>query len=314
MRKNRRGSSLHEVERWKEAGRIAAIVREEVKNMVKPGVSILKLCEKGEKLIRDLGGKPAFPLNVSQNEIAAHYTSPPKDKRKLKEGVVKIDVGVQKDGYIGDTAVTVPVGNVSDGIKEGIKAIGKILAYTLEGIKADIWVKTISKRIKTKAHELGFGVVSDLNGHQITRGNLHGELSIPSDPASISVKRKVKKGVVIAVEPFITLGRKDGETRPRRDFLPIYSVKNAEVMQTASNSFLTKIVDRFGLLPFAVRWLTNGKTDKEVLRGLSKLSKGGKLNVYPVLEETKERIVLQKEHTLFVQEDGVEVLTTTKDE
>lgn len=300
---------LGEIKHWKEAGKIAAKVREELKSMVEPGVPILKICEKGEERIKDLGGKPAFPLNVSQNEIAAHYTSPPKDGRKIREGVVKIDVGAQKDGFIGDTAVTLPVGDVQEKVKKGLQAIEGILDYTLAAFKEGVRVKTISKRIKSKAHELGFGVVRDLNGHQITRGKLHGKISIPSDPSSLNRNWKVEKGDVIAVEPFIAVGSKDGETRSRRDLLPIYAAKSETSTQSSFNSFLEEIITRFDTLPFAARWLTNGRSDKEVVRELTKLVRKGLLEVYPVLEEKRKRFVIQKEHTVFVQEDSAEILT-----
>ena len=96
------------LDKYIRAGEIAARVRERVREIVRENMPIIELCEKVESLIRSMGGKPAFPCNVSVNEVAAHYTSPPNDKRIIPENsVVKVDIGVHIDGYIADTATTV---------------------------------------------------------------------------------------------------------------------------------------------------------------------------------------------------------------
>ncbi|HDI12206.1 MAG TPA: M24 family metallopeptidase, partial [Candidatus Bathyarchaeota archaeon] len=96
------------LEKYRQAGEIAAEVREKMKRYVKEGMRIIEICEKAERLIKKRGGKPAFPCNISVNEIAAHYTSPPNDERRIPKGaVVKIDIGVHVDGYVADTAATV---------------------------------------------------------------------------------------------------------------------------------------------------------------------------------------------------------------
>src|SRR3990170_6258791 len=89
------------------SGKILRETREEMKPFVHENMPIIQVCEKAEKLIRAKGGKPAFPCNVSINEVAAHYTSPPNDKAKIPErAVAKVDLGVQVDGYVTDTAFT----------------------------------------------------------------------------------------------------------------------------------------------------------------------------------------------------------------
>ncbi|NIQ07909.1 MAG: type II methionyl aminopeptidase [Candidatus Korarchaeota archaeon] len=296
---------MKDEEKWREAGRIAAKVRTELTSMVRPGVSLLNMCEKGEQRIKELGGGPAFPINLSPNEIAAHYTSPPNGKWKAKEGVLKIDVGVQKEGFIGDTAISVPLGTPSKVMKKGLKAINEILEYTIAGIKEGVRVKTISRKIQTKAHELGFGVMKDLNGHQIKRGQLHAEITIPNVPSAFH-NNKLRKGMVLAIEPFIALGRKDGKTHSRRDLLPIYSVKPDARFRSP---FLSKIKRKYSSLPLAVRWLVNGWSKEEVIQNLSELATKGMVKVYPVLEETRGRLVLHKEHTVLVRSNSAEILT-----
>ena len=97
-----------DLQKYKRAGKIAREIRTEIKKTVKEGMPIIDICEKVEGMTREKGGRPAFPCNVSINEIAAHYTSPPKDKRTIPDkGVVKVDIGVHIDGYIADTATTI---------------------------------------------------------------------------------------------------------------------------------------------------------------------------------------------------------------
>src|SRR5207249_11282508 len=93
---------------FRKSGEIVARLRKDVPVMVKPGVQALRICDELEQKMRDLGGRPAFPVNVGINEVAAHYTSPPGDTLTIPAGcLAKNDCGVQVDGYVTDTSVTV---------------------------------------------------------------------------------------------------------------------------------------------------------------------------------------------------------------
>jgi methionyl aminopeptidase len=97
-----------ELEKFRQSGKILRETREEMRTQVHENMLVVDVCEKVEDLIRVKGGKPAFPCNVSINEVAAHYTSPPGDTLRIPEGsTVKVDLGVQVDGYVTDTAFTV---------------------------------------------------------------------------------------------------------------------------------------------------------------------------------------------------------------
>ncbi|MBM4401591.1 MAG: M24 family metallopeptidase, partial [Crenarchaeota archaeon] len=89
------------LEKFRLSGKILRETREEMRNFVRENMPIIQVCEKAEALIREKGGKPAFPCNVSINEVAAHYTSPPNDVRRIPEkALVKVDIGVHVDGYV----------------------------------------------------------------------------------------------------------------------------------------------------------------------------------------------------------------------
>src|SRR5512135_306641 len=95
------------LEKFYLSGKILRETREEMKSYVRENKPVIEVCEKAENLVRLKGGKPAFPCNVSINEITAHYTSPPNDKKTIPDkAVVKVDIGVQVDGYVTDTAFT----------------------------------------------------------------------------------------------------------------------------------------------------------------------------------------------------------------
>ena len=103
-----KGFDEEAIKKFKLSGKILRETREAMEHFVKEGMRIIDVCEKAEQLIREKGGKPAFPCNVSINEIAAHYTSPPGDDKVIPENsIVKVDLGVHVDGYVTDSAVTV---------------------------------------------------------------------------------------------------------------------------------------------------------------------------------------------------------------
>src|SRR5919107_6377606 len=97
------------------AGEIASTVRENARKKNHIGRTLFEICESIENEITSLGGNPAFPVNVSLNEIAAHYTAEPQDPIVVKDtDVIKIDLGVHIDGYIADTAVTISYNSKCD--------------------------------------------------------------------------------------------------------------------------------------------------------------------------------------------------------
>src|SRR3989338_2392885 len=151
--------------------------------LVKNDVKVLKLTEDIEKRIIELGGKPAWPVNVSINEIAAHYTSSIGDNLVLKEGdYVKVDIGAQVDGYLCDRAFTVKIGSKSDPM---IEASEKALEECLKLIKPGTKVSEISEVCENTVNGLGFNVIRNLAGHRIERNNQHAHPSIPNSRNSM---------------------------------------------------------------------------------------------------------------------------------
>lgn len=266
------------------AGRIAAKVRREAGSRVKEDIPLLEVAEYIENRIEELGAKPAFPCNISLNEVASHYT-PEDDTALFKKGdVVKIDIGVHIEGYIADTAVTIEAGtdNHSRLIKSCKEALEKAIAAVKDGAQTGAIGGIIEETIKKR----GFNPVRDLTGHSLERYRLHGGIAIPNYKSLFS--RKIKKDMVFAIEPFATYGK--GSIRYGRPH--IFAITGAKGQETS------QIAERFGTLPFTGRWVPGIKIKE--LKGIRE---------YFELIEAGGEIVAQAEHTVIVNSDGCEVIT-----
>jgi len=294
-----------ELEKFRLSGRILRETREEMKTHVHENMLIIEVCEKVEGLIRAKGGKPAFPCNVSINEVAAHYTSPPNDTMRIPEGsTVKVDLGVQVDGYVTDTAFTTsfnPEGRSMANTAE------QALKTAIENIHGGMTLGKIGGLIETTIKNRGFKPISNLTGHSVGRYLIHAGTSIPN-VAQVSLT-KVKTGEVYAIEPFVTLpdavGRVDDSPQTT-----IYRLLKAKSVKNEYAKRLLKYIEaNFRTLPFAERWL-NGVVPKEQYHAAFKELLASKAIMgYPVFVEVSKKPVAQAEHTVLIKDDGCEVLT-----
>lgn len=295
-----------ELEKFRLSGRILRETREEMKTYVHENMLIIEVCEKAEELIRAKGGKPAFPCNVSIDEVAAHYTSPPNDMLRIPKGcTVKVDIGVQVDGYVTDTAFTAsfnPEGRSMANTAE------QALKTAIDNIHGDMTLGKIGGLIETTIKNRGFKPISNLTGHSVGRYLIHAGTSIPNvaQPASLT---KVKTGEVYAIEPFVTLpdavGRVDDSPQTT-----IYRLLKAKSVNNEYAKRLLKYIEaNFRTLPFAERWL-NGVVPKEQHPAAFKeLLVSKAILGYPVFVEVSKKPVAQAEHTVLIKDDGCEVLT-----
>jgi methionyl aminopeptidase len=266
------------LEKFRLSGKILRESREEMKQFVREGMPAIEVCEKAENLIREKGGKPAFPCNVSINEVAAHYTSPPNDQLTIPEkAVVKVDMGVHVDGYVTDTAFTACFN----------PEIGLI----------------IERAIKNR----GFKPISNLTGHSVGRYLIHAGTSIPN-VMQMSFE-KVKTGEIYAIEPFVTLPNAVGriENSPQTTIFRL--VKAKSIKNPHTKQLLKYIEDNFKTLPFAERWLKGAVPADKHREAFKELLKCKAVMSYSVFVEISRKPVTQAEHTLLIKEDGCEVLT-----
>ncbi|MEM3593583.1 MAG: type II methionyl aminopeptidase [Candidatus Jordarchaeaceae archaeon] len=281
------------LEAYRTAGSIAAKIREEAKKIISEGAPLIKICETLEKKIIKEGGRLAFPLNISINDIAAHYTSPPNDKSKIPPGaLVKVDIGVHIDGFIADTALSISLGKSGvELVKASESALENILKIVKHGVKSNQIGETIEKTIK----EFGFKPISNLTGHLLDRYNLHAGKSIPNIKTLTGFT--LKEGEVYAIEPFATTGI--GIVEDSKYFY-IYRMPD----QKTSTPFLSYIAHEFKTLPFAARWLVSRFPKAQEL--IKRFAVNGAIQTYPVLVEKGRGIVSQAEHTLIVKKNGCE--------
>jgi len=293
------------LEKFRLSGKILRETREEMKNFVREDMPIIEVCEKAETLIREKGGKPAFPCNVSINEIAAHYTSPPDDDKRIpRKSVVKVDIGVHVDGYVTDTAVTVCF---NQEYKSLVDTAEQALKTAINNIRPEISTSKLGAIIEKTIKSRGFKPISNLTGHQVGRYLVHAGTSIPN-VAQISFS-KIKLGEIYAIEPFVTLpdavGRvEDSEEATIFRFLKPKSLKNPYAKQ-----LLKHVEENFRTLPFAERWL-QGIVPKEHYReAFKELLSSKTIMAYPIFVEISRKPVAQAEHTVLIVEDGCVTLT-----
>lgn len=203
--------SAREIELMTEAGRILAIVHEEIEKALHPGMTTLDIDRLGEEVIRSYGCIPSFlnyngypaSICVSVNDEVVHGI--PSSKRILQEGdIVGIDAGVIYKGYHSDAARTHGIGEINKDAKELIKVTRESFFEGIKYAKEGHYLFEISAAIGRYAKERGFGVVRDLCGHGIGV-NLHEAPEIPN----YEMNRKgikLRAGMTLAIEPMINAG------------------------------------------------------------------------------------------------------------
>ena len=287
-------------EKCREAGEILAEVRDEAAEKVEVGVSHLEVAEWAEDRIRELGGEPAFPVNISIDEEAAHATPSIDDDSTFGEDMVNLDIGVHVDGWLADTAVTVDL----SGHDELAGASAEALDAAIEMVEPGVETGEIGAAIEEVIDGYGFNPVVNLTGHGLGHWEQHTTPNIPNREVSQSSALEV--GDVVAIEPFATdAGGKVSEGQDEEIFA---LDSEGSVRDRSARQALEQIVDDFKTLPFATRWLDVSRP-KMALR---RLKRQGIVHGYPVLKEEDGCLVSQKEHTVIVTEDGCEVTTRSR--
>jgi methionyl aminopeptidase len=291
-----------ELESYVKAGKIAAEVCRKVEALLKPGARLVEIADSAEAEIARLGGKPAFPLNISINEAAAHFTPQYNDEKTIGESdLVKIDVGVHVDGYIGDTAFTWCAKN-----DKLIAASRAVLEAAIAVVRPGVTVSEISNAICGKTEDLGVGLIVNLSGHTLDQYVFHGAPSIPNTRNDNS--HAFKDGDVIAIEPFVL--ESNGTVRDSTPVEIYRHVFDKPIRLPEARKVLELARDRFGGLPFAKRWLIReGISPLKASLALTQLESVGAIESYPVLRESRGRRIAQSEHTIIL---GEKPLITTK--
>ena len=290
------------------AGKIAQDVKAYIKPKIEVGLKVLDLVNDTESKILELGGECAFPVNVSINNIAAHYTSPIKeDNLTINElDLVKVDLGVHVEGFIVDTAFSVNF-NDDQTLENIVQATEVAVEAAKMMVKPKVNTKEIGQKIEDIIKGFKYNPIKELGGHQIERWTVHGKKTLPelgSQSGSI-----MEEGEVFAIEIFASTG--EGSVH-RTNASQIYELNpysgRVPLRRKSSKQILGVINKTYKTLPFAERWLAK-EFRMGVGFGLQELIQQGKLHVHNVLAEKKGVYVAQSEETIIITEDGYKQLT-----
>jgi methionyl aminopeptidase len=285
------------MERYLEAGAVAARILKQGAGLVRPGTSIREVVERIEGQVADEGFGLAFPLNISLNEDAAHDTAIPGDERTFAHGdVVKVDLGVHSEGYIADTATTVDLGQnglLCDAARAALEA-------AIGLVRPGVTVGELGGVIQAEIESRGYRPVDNLTGHGLARYQIHTPPNIPN--VRIHGGSLLTEGMVFAIEPFASTGRGHVTERSRREIYQQISSKPVRLPK--AREIIETVAGREGM-PFARRWLPGDHPEVP----LAVLVRSGILHAYPVLGDLPGSLIAQAEHTLIVTSDGCLVTT-----
>lgn len=279
------------------AGKISQEVKAYAKSIIKKDMLLLEIANKIEEKIFELGGEPAFPTNLSINEIAAHYT-PTYDDETKASGLLKVDLGVQVNGWVADTAFSLDLENSEENKKlieaaeEGLKAAEKILS-------SKTTLSQIGEAIETAINKKGFNPVSNLSGHSMEEYDLHAGITIPN--VKNNSNAEIGEGL-FAIEPFATSGVGkiyDGKPSGIYQLVSAKSIRNQNAREV-----LEYITTYYSTLPFASRWLVEEFGTKALI-ALKQLEQNENIHQYDQLVESSKAKVAQAENTFIVEKDKV---------
>ncbi len=239
-----------EIELLRENNILVSKTLAEVGRHIKPGVTTKELDRLAEEFIRDHGAVPAFlgyqgypaSLCISVNEQVVHGI--PSSKCILKEGdIVSVDCGTFMKGFVGDSAYTFAVGEVAEEVRQLMEVTKEALYKGTEQAKAGNRVGDISAAVQENAEKFGYGVVRELEGHGLGR-KMHEEPGVPNYGAR-GRGPLLKEGMVICIEPMITMGAKtvvferDGWTVRTKDRKPAAHYEFAVAIRKSGPDVLT---------------------------------------------------------------------------
>jgi methionyl aminopeptidase len=217
-----------ELERMRRSGLLVWKILQDLAKMVDEGVTTQDLEAAAERMMKDAGAKPAFKgyytqaagskfpfvLCTSVNDEIVHGM--PSAKRKLKKGdIVSIDTGVQLDGYFGDSALTVPVGEISEPAKNLLKVTQEALEHAISQVRDGNRLFDISGAVQKHVEAHGFSIVREMVGHGIGT-HLHEEPQVPNYIDRRNENPRLREGMVLAIEPMVNAGGPDMKTKADR--------------------------------------------------------------------------------------------------
>ena len=294
-----------QLEDYLKAGSIAGEVRENVRKTDWIGSTLAEICDYVESEIIKRGAKCAFPVNTSLNEIAAHYTAEPNDPKTVSDtDLVKIDLGVQINGYIADTAVTV---NYDPQYDQMVQTAEDALQNAMSMIKVGVKSKDVGRTIQKTIQDMGFKPIANLSGHSLDQYTIHAGKTVPNMWTIGSFS--FSENEAFACEPFVTTKNALGFVRNGKIKNIFALVSRKKTKDEEADRLTDYIWNNFNMLPFALRWLLKEWEEKEARRLLEILVKKKVVHAYAILVEANGKTVAQAEHTFIPTQSGVTITT-----
>jgi len=293
------------IEAYKKAGQIAKKVKEYSIALIKKDMLLSEIAEKIEAKIEELGAGVAFPVNLSIDDVAAHYTPTLKDEKKA-QGLLKVDIGVHIEGCICDIAFSLDL-TPEKKYDKIIKASEEALKSALEQVKKskeNTTLSQIGRSINEKITTLGFSPVVNLSGHGLDEFDIHSGITIPNYDNSSN--KELGEGA-FAIEPFATLQKGSGLIYEGSGSNIYRITGSGQVRSPSAREILSYILETKKTLPFSQRELER-KFGSKALLGMSELKRAGAIDEFPQLIEKNHQVVSQAETSLIIHEGKVEIL------
>jgi len=288
------------INNYKKAGEISSKAKKFARDLIKPDMLLVEIAEKIEAKILELGGEIAFPVNLSINEIAAHYTPTLNDETQAS-GLIKIDLGVHVNGFIADTAFSMdltPNKEYTNLIKASENAL-KAAQEVVKQNKEQATYSEIGKAIQQEIEKLGFAPIKNLCGHGLGEFDLHAGTTIPNYE---NKNQNIIEEGAIAIEPFATTG--NGLVYDGAGSNIYHIAKYQQPRDNFAREVLSFITETKKSLPFSQREIER-KFGKRALLALRMLEKTGIIEEYAQLVEQGKGIVSQAENTLIISKGKV---------
>ncbi|MEM0465546.1 MAG: type II methionyl aminopeptidase [Candidatus Pacearchaeota archaeon] len=297
-----KNSNLNEIESYIKAGKIAKEVRDYSKLIIKKDMLLLDIARKIEAKILELGGEPAFPVNLSIDDIAAHYHPTIEDKTKAS-GLLKIDLGVHINGFIADTSFSLDLSEEKK-YTELIKASEQALDSALNILEKNPTLHEIGSIIQKEIQKKGFSPIVNLCGHGLGNYNIHSGITIPNH--GNNNQNRIEPGSY-AIEPFATTGEGRIYEGPPSNIFVISKLKNPR--SQIARKILEYVNKKYRTLPFSLREIQENFGLMAKL-AIKELEQNKIIHSYPQLIEVSHKPVSQAEHTFIKTKDNKIIIIT----
>jgi methionyl aminopeptidase len=292
------------------AGKGAIAAKKIARKLVQPGKSFLEIANQCEAEIVKNECSLSFPINMSLNEIAAHY-SPPIDDQTIvpDKGLLKIDIGAHYNGYIADSAFTINI-DEDPKLQNHVEAAKEGLDAAIQLFNPAIKLYELGEVIAKKIINRGLKPITDLGGHELKQYNLHAGPFIPNH-RDTTHNQILKAGDAYACEPFATSGI--GKVMHGKYSYIFRFVKIVKKNMSYEHlNYMNKIRSHFKQLHFSPRWIENNNLipKNKIQRTIDSFVGKRILDKYPILLEKAREPVAQEEHTIVLDMDGNRIVTT----